>query len=217
MMLSSYLNDKPTEPFDIAVGGNALWISFRVHTSQATNYSVSKFDIDAGTIEYDIELGNSFPSQVAWHDNQLWILDSTNNLALIYNDMTGIIISTYQTGLNPSGIAFSETHAWITNKGDFFITTVPLLGSKSIKNINVNCWTFPDCTLDGIVIKNNQAIIYSTTYQKVYRIDLQTYQTVNEYDIRVPKDITVLKDQIFVLNGNRSRNDIGRTMTIIKP
>ena len=204
------------EPLSLAYGNGMVWVGVSIPNKSGPINKIVRYNIKTGDIDLEIELGDSYATRLEWIDDRIWSLDWHNSMVGIFDQQTGVLVQQYPTSPNPTGIASSNEGIWIVGATDGYITIIPNHLPDSPTILNIQCQTF-QCNLNGLAMNETNVFAFSREYERVYQIRLEDFSLEQIYEVRKPTDIAVIDEQIWVLNGDRSRTDRGRTITIIDP
>jgi DNA-binding beta-propeller fold protein YncE len=214
-IIGQYLIEGSTS--SITYGANSIWLSVSDILEGRATYHVMRFDRTTKSIVDSIEL-ESYSQKIGFADDKLWVISSMDNEVSIYDGDDGSLIAKYTTGKMPLDIAFDDTKTWIVNRDDIFVTLIPFTLPESPNLLQVNCPTFPNCNLSGIKINHDFGVwVYSAMAERVYQLDPESGNILEQYEVREPVDLAFNGTGIWVINGDRSRNDRGYTLTRIQP
>ena len=160
-----------------------------------------------------------FPSQkISYYNNMLWVLDINNSQLHVYNVINGSLLSQYPTGQFPVDIAFFNKNVVILNQGDNSLTVIPD-SMPVIPNTHLI-----DCSSGGIHCNMNKIIageygvwISSSQNNQLFQVNLENAGIIRKLEVDVPIDMVFGAEKLWVLNGDRSRDELGHTLTILQP
>lgn len=197
-------------PFSLTYGSGFLWVS------DIANQHLIKLDGRDGSVKDKFAL-DYYSQKIAYGDDRLWAIDTNGDAVAVYNDSGSNQLARYRTGKTPVDIAFDEERAWIINREDNFVTLIPFGLSHAPTTIELDCSPHRNCYLNEIIINELGAFVASAMNDRIWKLDLNTGAILKQYETPVPIDMAYDGTHIWVINGDRSRNELGHTLTRIRP
>lgn len=198
-------------PISVTYGMGFLWVS------DLADRKILKLEPSTGKILSEIRLDN--PSQkISFYADRLWVLDINNNRIQVYDAFDNSLLFQYPTGQSPVDIAFFNKNAWILNQGDNTLTIIPDSMPPTPNTLVINC-SLGDthCNMNQIIAGDYGIWISSSQNSQLFQVDLENASIIRKIGVDVPIDMVFGAEKLWVLNGDRSRDELGHTLTILRP
>ena len=151
--------------------------------------TLSRLDLEGGTIEQNILQTGQIPNQIIAHDEMLYVVNSGSDNIQVIDPQQDKVVKTIalESGSNPWFMAFTAAKkAYVTNLLANSVSVVDLESGTILKNIPVG--TGPE----GILVTGDRALVANTGFSGGYGpasisvIDIQADSVIKTLD--VPKN-----------------------------
>jgi YVTN family beta-propeller protein len=119
-----------SQPTGIAAADGSVWVA---NTFSGT---VSRINIDSGTVVQTIHVGAS-PAGIAADHDGVWVANTEDDTVTRIDPSGGSVVATIAVGQAPSDIAIGEGAVWVANSADGTVSEIDLGGNSIVGTFQV--------------------------------------------------------------------------------